>query len=177
MTMTEEIQRLPEEGEIMIAAVREVTGHGAYATVDEYNNMAGFLHIAEIATSWIRNIELCKEIKIAIEEASKRIPIALVEISGMMGITLKKPEGIEIIKIIIANAEGNRGSASVIIPYIGAPRYRTMVKAENLKIAEKLMKISVEKIRVNIEKQHGTFNYTRQDSRKSHTLQQAQNDI
>src|ERR671919_2508461 len=57
MTATDEIQRLPEEGEIIIATVRQVTGHGAYVTLDEYNNMTGFLHISEIATGWIRNIE------------------------------------------------------------------------------------------------------------------------
>src|ERR671931_2665242 len=57
MTATDEIQRLPEEGEIIIATVTQVTGHGAYVTLDEYNNMTGFLHISEIATGWIRNIE------------------------------------------------------------------------------------------------------------------------
>src|ERR687895_2706607 len=57
MNATDEIQRLPEEGEIIIATVRQVTGHGAYVTLDEYNNMTGFLHISEIATGWIRNIE------------------------------------------------------------------------------------------------------------------------
>ena len=57
MTATDEIQRLPEEGEIIIATVRQVTGHGAYVTLDEYNNMTGFLHISEISTGWIRNIE------------------------------------------------------------------------------------------------------------------------
>ena len=57
MTVTNEIQRLPEEGEIIIATVRQVTGHGTYVTLDEYNNMTGFLHISKIATGWIRNIE------------------------------------------------------------------------------------------------------------------------
>jgi translation initiation factor 2 subunit 1 len=57
MTATDEIQRLPEEGEIIIVTVRQVTGHGAYVTLDEYNSMTGFLHISEIATGWIRNIE------------------------------------------------------------------------------------------------------------------------
>ncbi|MDW0140231.1 MAG: S1 RNA-binding domain-containing protein, partial [Nitrososphaeraceae archaeon] len=57
MTSTDEIQRLPEEGEIIIVTFRKVTGHGAYVTLDEYNNMTGFLHISEIATGWIRNIE------------------------------------------------------------------------------------------------------------------------
>jgi translation initiation factor 2 subunit 1 len=51
MTATDEVQRLPEEGEIVIATVKEVTGHGAYVTLDEYNNMTGFLHISEIATA------------------------------------------------------------------------------------------------------------------------------
>ena len=57
MTATDEVQRLPEDGEIVIATVKEVTGHGAYVTLDEYNNMTGFLHISEIATGWIRNVE------------------------------------------------------------------------------------------------------------------------
>lgn len=57
MTATDEIQRLPEEGEIKIVTVWQVTGHGAYVTLDEYNSMTGFLHISEIATGWIRNIE------------------------------------------------------------------------------------------------------------------------
>ncbi len=272
MTTADEIQSLPEEGEVVIATVRQVTGHGAYVTLDEYSEMTGFLHISEIATGWIRNIEryvrpkqkavlkvirvnkvrgevdtslkqvsgeerkskligvkksdkaatfldyiksklkltdeqvqeiedkllqkydyvydafeavsgkgvdaiqnieLSQELKTAIEEASKRIPIPLMEISGIMEIILKKPDGIEIIKNTLANAERNKGGASSTITYIGAPRYRIVVKAENFKIAEKFLNNSIEKSRVNIEKQHGTFNFVRLDSRKSHTLQLA----
>ena len=275
MAATDEIQRLPEEGEIVIATVTQVTGHGAYVTLDEYNNMTGFLHISEIATGWIRNIEryirpkqkavlkvtrvnkvrgevdtslkqvsgeerksklieakkndkaatfldfiksklkltdetvkeiegvllqkydyvydafeavsrkgldaiqninLSPEIKNAIEEASKRIPIPVVEISGIMEITLKKPNGIEIIKSTLADAEGSKGSANSTITYIGAPRYRVVVTAENFKVAEKFMNNTVEKLRANIEKQHGTFNFVRQDSKKSHTFQQVLNE-
>lgn len=275
MAATDEIQRLPEEGEIVIATVTQVTGHGAYVTLDEYNNMTGFLHISEIATGWIRNIErfirpkqkavlkvirvnkvrgevdtslkqvsgeerksklievkkndkaatfldfiksklkltdetvkeiedvllqkydyvydafeavsrkgpdaiqnidLSPEIKNAIEEASKRIPIPVVEISGIMEIILKKPNGIEIIKSTLANAEGSKGSANSTITYIGAPRYRIVVTAENFKVAEKFMNNTVEKLRANIENQHGTFNFVRQDSKKSHTFQQVLNE-
>lgn len=275
MAATDEIQRLPEEGEIVIATVTQVTGHGAYVTLDEYNNMTGFLHISEIATGWIRNIEryirpnqkavlkvirvnkvrgevdtslkqisgeerksklievkkndkaatfldfiksklkltdetvkeiedvllqkydylydafeavsrkgldaiqninLSPEIKNAIEEASKRIAIPVVEISGIMEIILKKPNGIEIIKSTLANAEGSKGSANSTITYIGAPRYRIVVTAENFKVAEKFMNNTVEKLRANIEKQHGTFNFVRQDSKKSHTFQQVFNE-
>jgi translation initiation factor 2 subunit 1 len=55
--MTAEVRRLPEEGEIVLVTIKEVTGHGAYITLDEYDGTIGFLHISEIATGWIRNIE------------------------------------------------------------------------------------------------------------------------
>jgi translation initiation factor 2 subunit 1 len=273
MTATDEIQRLPEEGEIIIATVRQVTRHGVYVTLDEYNNMTGFLHISEIATGWIRNIEryvrpklkavlkiirvnkvrgevdtslkhvsgeerksklievkksnkanvflnfiksklnlsdkniqemedrmlqkygyvydafeavsrkgldaiqnieLSSEIKNAIEDASKPIPIPLVDISGIMDITSKKPEGIEVIKNTLANAEGNKGGASTTITYIGPPRYRVVGNAENFKVAKRLMNNTIEKTRDNIEKQHGIFNFVHQHSKKSQTLQQVQ---
>ncbi|HEX2472646.1 MAG TPA: RNA-binding protein, partial [Nitrososphaera sp.] len=121
----------------------------------------------------VQNIDLSPEIKNAIEEVSKRIPIPLVEISGIMEITSRKADGIEIIKNMLANAEGNKGGASSTITYIGAPRYRIVVTAENFKVAEKFMNNTVEKTRASIEKQQGTFNFVRQDSKKSHTLQQA----
>mgnify|MGYP006174020873 CR=1 FL=1 len=53
----EDQKNLPEEGDIVIANVKQVTNHGAYVFLEEYENMTGFLHISEIATGWIRNIE------------------------------------------------------------------------------------------------------------------------
>jgi translation initiation factor 2 subunit 1 len=274
MTATDEIQRLPDEGEIMIVTLRQVTRHRAYVRLDEYINMTSFLHISEIATGWIRNIEryvrpkqkavlkvimvnkirgevdtslkqvlaeecksklivlkkndkaatffhfvksklkltdqqvqeiedrvfqkydyvydafeavsrkgldairsmdLSPEIENAIEEASGRIPIPLLELGGIMEIKSKKPDGIEITNNMLANAEGNKGSGSSTIKYIGAPRCRSVVTAENFKVAQKFMNNTVEKMRASIEKQHGTFNFVRQYWKKSHTLQQALN--
>ena len=54
--MSTEIQELPEAGEIVLATVTKVTDHGAYVTLDEYNNKQGFLHISEIAPGWVRTI-------------------------------------------------------------------------------------------------------------------------
>ncbi len=54
--MSTEIQELPEIGEIVIATVTKVSDHGAYVTLDEYNNTQGFLHISEIAPGWVRNV-------------------------------------------------------------------------------------------------------------------------
>ena len=54
--MTTEVQELPEVGEIVVATITKIGDHGVYATLDEYNNIQGFLHASEIAHGWVRNI-------------------------------------------------------------------------------------------------------------------------
>ncbi|MDG7016575.1 MAG: translation initiation factor IF-2 subunit alpha [Nitrososphaerota archaeon] len=48
---------MPEAGEIVICTVRELTSHGIYVNLDQYGGMNGFLHVSEISTGWVRNIE------------------------------------------------------------------------------------------------------------------------
>ena len=91
-----------------------------------------------------------------------------------MKITSKKPDGIEIIKKTLVNAEDNKAGAIHTITYIGAARYRIVVDAENFKVAERFMNSTIEKTRTNIEKQQGTFRFLHQDSKKSQVLQQAE---
>jgi translation initiation factor 2 subunit 1 len=55
--MMDETQVLPEEEEIIIATVKQVTGDGVFITLDEYNAKTAFLHVSEIATGRIGNIE------------------------------------------------------------------------------------------------------------------------
>src|ERR1700687_1433608 len=52
-----EASALPDRGEIVLCTVREITPHGIYVDLDEYNGMNGFLHISEISTGWARNID------------------------------------------------------------------------------------------------------------------------
>jgi len=54
--MSTKIQEMPEQGEILLATITKVMDHGAYVTLDEYDNIQGFLHISEIAPGWIRSI-------------------------------------------------------------------------------------------------------------------------
>ena len=54
--MPVETHEMPEQGEIVLATVTRVMDHGAYVTLDEYDDIQGFLHISEIAPGWIRAI-------------------------------------------------------------------------------------------------------------------------
>jgi len=263
--MTTEMHELPEAGDIVIATIKEVMPHGAYVTLDEYGGITGFLHISEIATGWIRNIEryvkpkqkavlkvirvnraraevdlslkqvgreekkeklmevkkdektkaflelikekcklsdeqvkkyvdvlserypilydlfeivgkkgikaiedvnLPQEIIAAIEEVSSKIPIPSVEVRGIMEITCGKPNGIEIIKETLINAEENKSGANISISYVGAPKYRLIVNAENFKVAEKAINAVVQTIEEGIEKHGGTFKFVREESKK-----------
>ncbi|MFW9830698.1 MAG: translation initiation factor IF-2 subunit alpha [Candidatus Thorarchaeota archaeon] len=48
--------KLPDFGDLVIATVQRITSHGAYATMDEFDNQECFIHISEIASTWVRNI-------------------------------------------------------------------------------------------------------------------------
>ena len=263
-----ETKKLPDLGEIVIVTVKEVTGHGAYVTLDEYDNLTAFLHISEIATGWIRNIEryvkakqktvlkvirvnptrsevdlslkqvtgeekkakvmevkkdekganfmdviktnlgydqssikeieekisqkydfiydafeavaikgpevlstldLKPEVIKAIELESKKIQIPHIEVRAVLDITVKKGDGIDTIKNILGSVDGSKNNSKIDITYIGAPKYRITVTAENFKIAEKALNHAIEKIKTNIEKNAGTFKFTREESKKTHT--------
>lgn len=56
MTQETEEQNIPEVGELVLALVVKISGHGVKVILEEYNNISGFLHISEIATGWVKSI-------------------------------------------------------------------------------------------------------------------------
>lgn len=264
--MTTEMQELPEVGEIVIATITKLSDHGAYVTLDEYNNIQGFLHISEIAPGWVRNVgkyvkdgekkvllvkkvrpdraeidlslkqiskdqrkkkllevkryekgktiiqnvkevaelsqkeeekleeaifskydsvydafldvarkgvsvlsdlQLPKKTISAIEEVSSKIRLPSVEIRGILEITNSKSDGVEIIKKILSDAAKKDSESKVEITYVGAPKYRITVSATDFKSAEKALKPIIENIQDATEKQKGTFQFIREESKKT----------
>ncbi|WEU39634.1 MAG: translation initiation factor IF-2 subunit alpha [Candidatus Odinarchaeum yellowstonii] len=49
-------REVPSEGDLLLCTVTDITSHGAYAELDEYPGLKGFIHLSEIASSWIKNI-------------------------------------------------------------------------------------------------------------------------
>lgn len=46
----------PEDGELVVATVKEVKGFGAFVNLDEYPGKEGFIHIAEVAAGWVKYV-------------------------------------------------------------------------------------------------------------------------
>jgi len=46
----------PDEGELIVGTVVKVQNFGAFVTLDEYPKKEGFVHIAEVATGWVKRI-------------------------------------------------------------------------------------------------------------------------
>ena len=46
----------PDEGELIVGTVIKVQNFGAFIRLDEYPDKEGFIHIAEIATGWVKRI-------------------------------------------------------------------------------------------------------------------------
>jgi len=263
--MSTEIHDMPEVGEIVIATVTKIGDHGAYVSLDEYNNIQGFLHISEIAQGWVRSVgkfvkegekkvllvkkvregreeidlslkqisrdqkkkklldvkryekgkgiiksvqektklsdadiekledkifskydsiydavvdiarrgidvlndlKLPKKILDVIVEEGSKIKLPSAEILGVLEITDTSSNGIENIKKKLQDLE-KKGQNGVAISYIGAPKYRLSVTAPDFKSAEKILKPILEDTQKNIEKNKGTFKFTRQVSRKT----------
>ncbi|MFH1587311.1 MAG: translation initiation factor IF-2 subunit alpha [Candidatus Diapherotrites archaeon] len=47
---------LPEESEIIVCRVTKVLDYGVFVELSEYDNRQGFVHISQVASSWIKNI-------------------------------------------------------------------------------------------------------------------------
>jgi len=260
-------QSMPEDGELVLATVKEITAHGVYVTLDEYGKLPAFLHISEIATGWVRDIERYakpgqkivlkvirvnrtrKEIDLSLRQVSgeerkakiievkktekavtildalksklsnnelgfkkihdavlnqydtlydgfediarrgpkalqkleldlplaealedvvkEKIAIPIVEVRGVMDIRVKTSNGIEVIKSALRSGEDVKTSGvQVKVTYLGTPRYRLTVKAENYKVAERALQSALERISTPLEKNKGKFSFTREESRK-----------
>ena len=46
----------PEEGEFVVGTVIKVQNYGAFVSLDEFPDKEGFIHIAEIASGWVKRI-------------------------------------------------------------------------------------------------------------------------
>jgi translation initiation factor 2 subunit 1 len=94
--------------------------------------------------------------------ATENIQLPSVTIDGLLEISTPAPDGIDHIREALSS--GIKGKdASVDIHYLGAPRYKVTVTAEDYKIAENELKEALDRVTARIEKSGGTVAFKRKD--------------
>ncbi|MDG6937661.1 MAG: translation initiation factor IF-2 subunit alpha [Nitrososphaerota archaeon] len=84
-----EDRSLPDPGEIVVCTVRELTSHGIYVNLDQYDGTNGFLHVSEISTGWVRNIDRVAKVSqklilkvIRLNRARREIDLSLRQVTN-----------------------------------------------------------------------------------------------
>jgi translation initiation factor 2 subunit 1 len=100
-----------------------------------------------------------------VEAAKEKITSPKYEVGAIVEISSKASDGIQQIKEALDAAVATSSTAEIKVTYVGAPRYRLRVIADDYKQADKLMNSALEHIQEQIGK-HGTFSSKREMSRK-----------
>ena len=125
-----------------------------------------FIQIAMNGIQILDDLNLPEKTLQAIKEVGSKIKLPSVVIKGIMELTCNKSNGVEILQKILLDAKNDKKN-TVNITYLGAPKYRISVTTSDFKSAEKILKPKLEEIQKSIEKQKGTFKFTREESKKT----------
>ena len=101
-----------------------------------------------------------KHLKIIGETIKQRIKTTEVEVKGKLKIITYAPNGIDTIRESLKKAE-DASNGRIIISYLGSGLYRFMVKADEYKEAEKLLKNATESAISHVTKHAGIAEFTR----------------
>ena len=133
---------------------------------DKYDSVYdAFLDIARNGIDSVKELKITKKISKPLDEICSKIKLPSVEIRGVMEITNSNSNGIEIIKNSLL--EIIKKDSKIEITYLGAPKYRLAIKAEDFKTAEKILKPVIEEIDSKISKNKGSFKFNREESKKT----------
>jgi len=155
----------------------EIVGQKVGKTLDEAYSDAGEALIKEFGSLYVafeevksdpqslKEVGLDKKWATAVTEvANENIQAPSVTIDGMLELSNPKADGIDHVKKALA-AGVKAEEAEVTIHYVGAPRYRITVTAEDYKVAEQELKNSIDSITASIEKSGGTASFRRKEEK------------
>ena len=98
------------------------------------------------------------------ELVKERIKPPVVYIGGKLSISSYEPNGVEIVKLSLKKAE-EKGKDALDIKYLGGGKYQLLVKAEEYKEAEKILKESIEAAEHAVKKTNTTISFAREVKR------------
>jgi len=129
-----------------------------------YGSLHAFFEQAAKDESVLESLAIDKKrLKIIGDTVKQRIKPTEVEIAGKLKITTYAPNGIAIIKESLKKA-GDASNGRISIIYLGSGLYRFMVKADEYKEAEKLLKNATESAISHVTKHAGVAEFARESA-------------
>lgn len=108
--------------------------------LDEYETLYGAFESAVSSPEEFREDFTGDWVNMFMEVAEENVTAPYVQIDGILEMRSAAPDGVEVIKQSLAKGIGAADDADVAIQYLGAPRYRIVVTADEYKDAEDIMK-------------------------------------
>ena len=157
------LKNIQEKSELTTKQIEELEDQFLSKYDSVYDAM---LNVAIKGTGEINDLKLQKKVLTTIEDICSKMKLPSVELRGILEISNNQSNGVELIQKTLSDAE-NVEDAKIEITYLGAPRYRLSLVAQDFKTAEKSLKPILEKIEKNVKKQNGIYNFTREESIKT----------
>ena len=133
--------------------------------IAEYGALFTAFEEVTVNSDALKEVGLDKKWAAAVTEVAKEnIQAPSVTIDGTLEISNPGPDGIDHIKKALAIGV-DTDDAAVNIHYIGAPKYRITVTAEDYKVAEQELKVTVTKITAAVQKAGGSASFKRNEAK------------
>jgi len=106
-------------------------------------------------------LDIPKEVTTELVNISKtKISIPIVNVTGIIQVTTHDPNGINLIKDSMSEVLSNKSRNKLEISYLGSPKYKITVYAEDYKTAEKNLTSALEKIKKSMGKK-ASFSFSK----------------
>jgi translation initiation factor 2 subunit 1 len=133
--------------------------------INEFGELYSAFEEVTVNPDALKEVGLDKKWAAAVTEVAKEnIQTPSVTIDGVLEISNPKSDGIDHIKKALAIGV-DTDEASVNIHYVGAPKYRITVTAEDYKVAEQELKATVTKITAAVQKAGGAAGFKRKEEK------------
>ena len=134
-----------------------------YALVDKFGSLYGAFETAVVDEGKIEKISPgAAWVPVFVAVAKESITPPYVDIDGYVEISCPRPDGAKHIRDALVRAQKD-DKVQVSVQYIGAPKYRLLVRAEDYKTAEEEMAKAAQKVIKYIESHGGEGKFIRKE--------------
>ncbi|MDR2866503.1 MAG: translation initiation factor IF-2 subunit alpha [Methanomassiliicoccaceae archaeon] len=109
--------------------------------LDAYETLYGAFETVAASADEFREEFSGNWVDVFVEVAVENVTLSYVQIEGILELRSSAPNGVDLIKNAMKKGEKAAEGANVVLQYVGAPRYRIVITADEYKEAEEVMKI------------------------------------